>query len=66
LFDCVCGTAEQAAEKDRFSGKNDEKRTSVAKATVHSVGVTPGMNPRPTARMSFSADCEAVPFQNRD
>jgi hypothetical protein len=24
----------------------------------------PGMNPRPTARMSFSASCKAVPFQN--
>jgi hypothetical protein len=43
-----------------------EKRTSGAKALIDLIGFVPGMNPRPTARTSFSAACEVVPFQNID
>jgi hypothetical protein len=38
-----------------------EKHTSGAKARIDSIGFMPGMNPRPTARRSFSAACEGVP-----
>jgi hypothetical protein len=34
------------------------------KPGTDSIGVVPGMNPRPTARMGFSASCKVVPFQN--
>ena len=53
--------AEQAAEKDQFPDERPERRTSGAKAHIDSIGFLPGINPRPTARMSFSADCGA-PF----
>jgi len=51
----------QAAEELEIWAETDKKHTSVAKATVHSVGFIPGMNPRPTARTSFSAACKVVP-----
>jgi hypothetical protein len=57
----ACGTTEQLAEKVQYSGKIDEEHTSEAKARVDSVDVIAGMNPWPTARMSFSASCEVVP-----
>jgi DNA-3-methyladenine glycosylase len=60
------GTAKQAAEKVSFSINKQKKHTSVAKATADFIGFMPGINPRPTARMSFSAACKAVPFQNID
>jgi len=41
-----------------------EEHTSGAKAHVDLMSLIPGMNPRPTARMSFSAACKVVPFQN--
>src|ERR1035441_10145934 len=68
--------AKQAAEKGLISGERPEKHTSGAKAHIDSIGLIPGINPRPTARMSFSAACKArlfcdlygttkaVPFQN--
>ena len=49
---------EQAAEKGLISGERPEKHTSGAKAHIDSIGFIPGINPRPTARMSFSAACE--------
>jgi tRNA (guanine-N1)-methyltransferase len=51
--------AEEAAEKGWFSGKMPEKHTSGAKAPIDSIGFMPGINPRPTARLSFSAACKA-------
>ena len=36
-----------------------EEHTSGAKARFDLVGFVPGINPRPTARMSFSAACKA-------
>jgi hypothetical protein len=47
------GTTEQAAEKGCFSGKMPEKHASGAKARVDSIGLMPGINPRPTARQEF-------------
>ena len=55
----VLNGALQAAEKGQFSGEQPEKRTSGAKAHVDSIGFLPGINPRPTTRMSFSAACLA-------
>jgi hypothetical protein len=43
------GTTEEAAEQGLFSGNKSEKHTSVAKATADSIGLMPGINPRPTA-----------------
>jgi hypothetical protein len=37
-----------------------QKHTSAAKAGADSAGLIPGINPRPTARMSFSASNLAV------
>jgi hypothetical protein len=51
--------AEQAAEKGRISGEKLEKHTSGAEAHIDFIGFMPGINPRPTARTSFSAACEA-------
>ena len=39
--------------KGFIRGEKLEKHTSVAKATVHFVRITPGINPRPTARWSI-------------
>jgi len=49
--------AKQAAEKHQLWSKEPEKHTSGAKAPIDSIGFIPGINPRPTARMSFSAAC---------
>ena len=54
--------AKQFAEKPKIWAENDKKRTSVAKATAYFAGFIPGMNPRPTARTSFSATCKAHPI----
>jgi hypothetical protein len=54
--------AKQAAEKVPFSSINQEKHTSVAKATADFIGFVPGINPRPTTRTSFSAACKARDF----
>jgi hypothetical protein len=59
-----CGTTEQAAEKGLVLGETRQKHTSGAEALVDLIGFMPGINPRPTARTSFSASCEVVPFQN--
>jgi hypothetical protein len=59
----MCGTAEQAAEKGLVLGETRQKHTSGAEALVDLIGFMPGINPRPTARTSFSASCEAVPFR---
>ncbi|MGO9317575.1 MAG: class I SAM-dependent rRNA methyltransferase [Terracidiphilus sp.] len=45
--------------RDAFS----EKHTSGAEAPVDTIAIMPGINPRPTARTSFSAACEALPYQ---
>ena len=58
------GTSKEAAEEGLILGESDKKHTSVAKATAFSIGFIPGINPRPTARVRFSASCKAVPFQN--
>src|SRR5271170_4435653 len=39
----------------------DGKHTSGAEAHGDSLAFVPGINPRPTARTSFSAACEVVP-----
>src|ERR1035438_5669368 len=49
--------ASQLAEKHLLSSKKSEKHTSGAKAPIDSIGFMPGINPRPTARMCFSASC---------
>jgi len=49
--------AEEAAGKLGIWGEICGKHTSTAKADNDSVGLVPGINPRPTARMSFSASC---------
>ena len=54
--------AKQAAEKGHISGENFEKHTSGAEAHVDFIDFMPGINPRPTARISFSAACEARLF----
>ena len=59
LAEGMLAGAEQAAERGLISGDSPQNNTSVAKATADSIVFVPGMNPRPTARMSFSADCEA-------
>jgi hypothetical protein len=38
------------------------KHTSGPKGRVNSAAFTPGINPRPTSRQSFSASFEVVPF----
>ena len=58
LVDALAGP-EQAAEKVLISPGKPEKHTSGAEAHVDFMGFMPGINPRPTARMSFSAACEA-------
>ena len=40
------------------------RHTSAAKADIDTIEIVPGMNPRPTTRMSFSARFEAVPSEN--
>jgi len=49
----------QAAEKVLILGEIWQKHTSGAEACVDLIGFIPGMNPRPTARTSFSAACLA-------
>ena len=69
--------AKQAAEKGLILGKTWQEHTSRAEARIDSIDFIPGMNPRPTDRLSFSATCkarwfllaiygtaEAVPFQD--
>jgi hypothetical protein len=51
--------AKQAAERGLISGDSPQKHTSVAKAAADSIVFIPGMNPRPTARMRFFAECKA-------
>ena len=58
-YDVVSAGAKEAAEKGRISGEKLEKHTSVAEARFDSIGFMPGINPRPTVRMSFSAACKA-------
>jgi hypothetical protein len=63
------GTAEQTAEKGLFCVKRGEKHASGAKAqrsfccVCGATEVVPFQNP--CWRQSFSAGCEAVPFQNK-
>jgi hypothetical protein len=39
--------------------ETSKERTAGAEARADSIGVMPGINPRPTARMSFPAASEA-------
>jgi hypothetical protein len=55
------GTTSEAAEKGLPPREKPEKRTSVAKATAEFIALTPGINPRPTTPLSFSATCSVVP-----
>src|ERR1035438_1222856 len=54
--------AQQLVEKVPFPCIKQEKHTSVAKATADFIGFVPGINPRPTAQMSFSAADESRRF----
>jgi len=51
--------AKQAAEKRRLSRKIREKHTSGPKGRAHCAGFMSGINPGPTARLSFSAAFKA-------
>jgi hypothetical protein len=51
--------AKQGAEKGLFGSEMPETHTSGAEAHIHLIGFKPGINPRPTARTSFSAACKA-------
>jgi ceramide glucosyltransferase len=53
-FAPATGAHDKASEKGLLSGEMPEKHTSEAKATVDSIGLMPGINPRPTARLSIS------------
>ena len=57
--------AKQAAEKLMFSREMVEKHTAGAKAHVDSTAFVPGINPRPTVRLRFSAACKAITFGPR-
>ena len=48
-------------KKARYASEKPEKHTSGAKADVDFARLMPGINPRHTARGSFSASCEVVP-----
>jgi hypothetical protein len=50
--------APRVAEKDLGSGERFGKHASGAEARVDLTGFVPGINPRPTARMSFSATAQ--------
>jgi hypothetical protein len=50
---------EQVAEIFGKWAEADEKNTSAAKATDHSAGFVPGINPRHTIRTNFYAACQA-------
>ena len=52
----------QAAEKLWIRGEIGGKHTSGAKAHADYIAFTPGINPRPTLKPSFSAACEALTF----
>jgi Flp pilus assembly protein TadG len=51
--------AKQVAEKGLRSSENPEEHTPGAEAHADFIGLLPGINPRPTARLSFSAACKA-------
>ena len=55
----ISSGAKQAAEKVLILGEIWQKHTSGAEARVDLIGFIPGMNPRPTTRMLFSAACKA-------
>ena len=50
--------AKQVAEKGPFPEESREKRTSGPEGLVDCMLLTPGINPRPTARMNFFASCK--------
>src|SRR5207344_1731376 len=49
----------ETAEKGRISSEMPEELASGAKARADNAWIMPGINPRPTARSSFSAAWEA-------
>jgi hypothetical protein len=57
------GMTEQLGEKLVNSFVNSRKHTSGPEGREGIARFIPGMNPRPTARMSFSPSCEVVPFR---
>jgi hypothetical protein len=56
----AAGLALKAAEKLGPQGGISEKRPSVAKAIIHSVGFMRGLKPPPPSGLSFSAACLAA------
>ncbi|HEY1803038.1 MAG TPA: hypothetical protein VGG45_01030 [Terracidiphilus sp.] len=52
------GTDEQLAEKVCVRGEKPQKHPSGPKGHVDIAAFEPGINPRPTARLSFSAACK--------
>ena len=54
--------AKQAREKGVIVEEIGGKYTTGAKARVDYIGFIPGINPRPTTRMGFSAACKARAF----
>jgi hypothetical protein len=60
-FDAFAARLNRLLKKACLVGERPEKRTSVAKATTYFIVFIPGINPRSTTRMSFSAACEVVP-----
>ena len=52
--------AEQAAEKGLFPKEKCEKHASGPEGHIHFMPLIPGINPRPTARRSFSAAFKAL------
>ena len=52
------------AKTGRFPIKMAKEHTSGAKALIDSVGLMPEINPRPTARLSFSAAGDALTYQS--
>jgi hypothetical protein len=56
------GRDKEVAEKLDFSGEICRRHTSGAEVHADLIGFMPGINPRHTARMSFSATCKAPNF----
>ncbi len=59
------GTAEQAAEQGLLLAEGVKSIPQGLRAPIDFMPLTPGINPRPTARTSFFEACEAVAFQSR-
>lgn len=58
----VVGMGEELVEKASNLNEIPESMPLGLKPGLVLCGLTPGMNPQPTARTSFSASWEALPF----